>query len=160
MTDHEGRPQLLSEREAEIYKLRVVNRWTEAKIGAKFEVSPQRISQILSEIKKKMPPPDLADIRMEALALHNEVIARAWELVELEGAPVTVGAYGNILREPSDDGNGAIVRDFSGRIAALRTALEADKERRKLLGLDAATKAEVAQTVRYEVAGVDMEDLK
>lgn len=157
MTDHEGAPQRLDEREAEIYKLRVVNRWTQARIAEKFNISQERVSQILSEIKKKMPPPDLADIRMEALALHNEVIARAWELVELEGAPVTAGKDGDVLYDPSDN---SVVRDFSGRIAALRTALEADKERRKLLGLDAATKTEIAGTVKYEVVGVNTDDLK
>ncbi len=34
-----------------------------------------------------------------------------------------------------------------------------DAEKRKLLGMDAATKVESTATVRYEVAGVDLEDL-
>lgn len=155
MTDHAGRPQL-SEREAEVYRLAVVNRLTQTQIGERIGVSQERVSQILKDAREKLPPVDLEAIRRESLELHLDTLRAALELAEMDGAPVTSGKDGDIVRDPEDN---TVVRDYSGRVAARKLALEADREIRKLLGLDAATKIEQSGSVRYEVAGVDLSAL-
>lgn len=146
----------MTDREAEMWRLRSVNRWTMQKIGDHFGLSSQRVSVILADVREKMPPIDVAGVRQQALDFYDDMQRRLMELVELNGAPVTAGKDGEVVYDPE---SGAAVRDFSGRINALRAALDADKERRKLLGADAATKVESTATVRYEIAGVDPEAL-
>jgi len=158
MTDHDGARRGLSDREAEIYRLRVVNRLTEREIGERFGITQPRVSQILTEIRRLLPTPDLAAVRAEALALHEQVQRMALELAEMEGAPVTAGKDGVIVRDPEN--GDAVVRDYAGRINALKLALEADREIRRLLGADAASKVESTATVKYELAGIDPEALK
>lgn len=153
------RHEALTEREQRIYRLRVVNRLTVQAIADREDppISQQRVSQILAEVRRKLPPPDVAKLRAQSEALHEDIQRRAYELVELAGAPVTAGKDGTIVFDPE---SGEVVRDYALRLAALKTALDADKELRKLHGLDAATKVESTATVRYEVAGLDPEQLR
>lgn len=143
-------PQGLTEREAEIYELTVVNKLTQSAIAERLGISQPRVSQILSEARAKLPPVDLAAIRAEAVALYDRVQREALKLAEMEGAPVTSGKDGDIVRDPE---GGAVVRDYGGRVKALQLALQAAEDRRKLLGADAATKQEVSSTVKYEIVG-------
>jgi hypothetical protein len=157
-----GEPQArgpLTEREALIYRLRVVNRLTVAEIGRRLDppISQQRVSEILATIRSKIPPPDIAALRQESFELFGDIKRRAYELAEMAGAPVTAGKDGEMVFDPK---TGEVVRDYAGRVAALRLALDADKEMRKLHGLDAAQKTESTATVRYEVAGLDPDQLR
>ena len=156
MTNHEGIPRGLSEREAEIYRLAVVNRLTQGEIAERLDISQQRVSRILAAARAKLPPIDLESVRQEALALHEDVIRRAYLLAEKEGAPLTAGKDGMVVIDPESD---AVVRDYALRLNALTLALKADDQRRKLTGADAASKTEVTGSVRYEVVGVNPEDL-
>lgn len=151
MAVNDGAPQGLSEREAEIYRLTVINRLTQDQIAARIGISQQRVGQILADARAKLPPPDLNAIRNEALELHLDVIRRAYALVEMNGAPVTAGKDGAVVLDPE---TGTVVRDYSGVMAALSLALKADEQRRKLLGLDAAARQEITGSVRYEVVGL------
>lgn len=153
---NEGHPHGLSEREEEIYRLTVVNRLTQREIGERMGIAQPAVSLILKAARGKLPPPDLGKIRDEALALHMRTQRMALELAEMNGAPVTAGKDGDIVRDPE---NNAVVRDYAGRVAALKLALEADREIRKLMGADAATKTEVSGGVRHEVVGIDPKDL-
>lgn len=156
MTDHEGIPHGLSEREADVYRLTVVNRLTQREIGERLGVSQERIGQILRAAKAKLPPIDLDAIRQQSITLYEDVIRRAYLLAEMNGAPVTAGKDGDVVRDPDD---GVVVRDYAARMNALNLAIKADAELRKLTGADAASKTEVTGSVRYEVVGVDTEDL-
>lgn len=155
MPMQEGSPEIF-ERNAEIYRLTVVNRWTQTKIAEKFGISQPRVAEILAKMREKIPPPDVEEMRRQSLALHQETQRRALELAEMIGAPVFVGKDGSIAY----DENGNVVRDYALRLQALETARKADIEIRKLHGLDAATKIEQSGTIRYEVAGIDPEALK
>lgn len=161
MTDHEGVPRAphgeISERDAEIYRYAVVNRWVHSKIAEHFKISRERVGQILARVRETLPPLDVAAIRQESLELNRDIMRRALELAEMEGAPVTAGKDGDVVRDPE---NAAVVREYSGRVMALRLAQAADKEIRVLTGADAATKVESTATVRYEVTGVNLDALK
>ena len=154
--DNADRPQGLSEIEAQVYELRVVNKLTQSRIAERLGISQQRVSQIEADARAKLPPVDLAAIRAEAVALYDRVQREALALAEMEGAPVTSGKDGMIVHDPV---TGAPIRDYAGRVAALKLALEADREKRKLYGADAASKQEITSQVRYEIVGVSSDDL-
>jgi hypothetical protein len=147
----------LTPREAEVYRLTVVNRLTQQQIGDRLGVTQQWVSEALASARANLPPVDNDALRRQSLELHLNTIRAALELAEMEGAPVFVGKDGDLARDP-ENGN-AVVRDYAGRVAAHKLALDADKELRKLMGLDSATKIEQSGTVRYEVAGVDLDAL-
>jgi transcriptional regulator with XRE-family HTH domain len=147
---HEGR-------DGRVWQMYAVQRWTQEAIGRELGVSQQRVSAILKEVRESIPPPDIAAMRQESIEMYRDISRRAYELAELEGAPVTAGKDGSVVYDPE---NGGVVRDYGGRIAALKLAREADEQLRKLLGLDAAQKVESTATVRYEIAGINPEALK
>lgn len=149
-------PHGLTEREAEVYRLTVVNRLTQREIGERLGITQPAVSMILKAAREKIPPPDLNAIRQEAAERHLDVIRRAAELMEMEGAPVTAGKDGGVVRDPETD---AVVRDYAGRVQAAKLLLEADRELRKLFGVDAATKQEITGGVRHELVGVDPSEL-
>lgn len=154
-----GVPEGLTEREHEIYQLTVVNRLTQRQIGERMGISQQAVSVDLAQARAKLPPVDLDAVRQESMALHRRTQQLALELAEMPGAPVTAGKDGDIVYEIID-GKQVAVRDYSLRLAALETARKSDVEMRKLHGLDAASKTEVSGSVRYEVAGINVDLLK
>src|ERR1051325_4888613 len=135
---NEGAAKGLDDREADIYRLHCYG-WTNQAIADKYRLTRGRISQILKAAKEKVILPDLADIRHQAMTRQLDVIRRALDLADMNGAPVTAGKDGTIVHDPEDD---SVVRDYGGRIAALKLALEADAQLRQLLGADAASKTE------------------
>lgn len=146
-----------AERDDLIYRLRVVNRLPQSKIAERVGLSQQRVSQILERVTANLPVPNLAAVRDESYRMLRHVQEEALNLAEMQGAPVTAGKDGMVVYDPE---TGATVRDYAGRNVALRLAIEADKEIRKLMGADAASKVESTATVRYELAGIDPEALK
>jgi hypothetical protein len=144
------------ERNAAIYRLRVVNRLTFSEIGERYGISYQRAWQIVQDYAAALPPIDAEAMRRRSLELHEAAQRMAMELAEREGAPVYVGKDGALAYDDA----GQLVRDYSLRLSALETMRKADVEIRKLHGLDAATKQEISGSVRYEVAGVDLDALK
>jgi transcriptional regulator with XRE-family HTH domain len=151
-----GVPEGLTEREAEVYRLTVVNQLTQSKIAARLGTTQQAVSEILASARAKLPPVDLDGIRRQSLELHLDTLRAALELAEMPGAPVTAGKDGDLVLDPA---TGEYVRDYTLRLAAREAARKADAEIRKLYGLDAATKTEVSGSVKYEVAGVDISKL-
>lgn len=139
--------------------------WRQVKIYARtmedvaqeYGLSHQRVSQIIAAVEKDLPKLDLDAMRRESLELLAEVKRRALDIADMVAAPVAAGKDGNILRDPEN--NNAVVRDFAGKIKALEVAVRTDAERRKLMGLDAASKTEITGAVRYEIVGVESDDL-
>ncbi|WP_030798953.1 hypothetical protein [Streptomyces sp. NRRL S-337] len=83
------------------------------------------------------------------------------EAMEILGRNHVTVNQGRIItmRDP-DTGTEVPLPDDGPRLAALNTALKIRESYRKLRGLDAATKTEVSGGVRYEIVGVDMEQLR
>lgn len=154
MTTAEDAP--LTEREAEVWELYTGQQMRIGKIAERLGISVQRVSQLAAAARAKMPPVDRTEMRRRLIDLKEDVIERALSLAALEGAPVTAGKDGDVVYDPESN---AVVRDMSGRVAALKLALEASRELRRLEGLDAATKTETSATVRYVLEGVNVEDL-
>ena len=152
----------LEGRAGQIWQLYAVKRWTQEAIGRELGISQQRVSQELAAVRAAIPPPDIAAMRTASIEMYQDIARRAYELAELEGAPVTAGKDGGVVYDPSielPDGTHPVVRDYGGRLAALKLARDTDAELRKLLGLDAATRVESTSTVRYVLEGTDPEAL-
>lgn len=149
--------QNIEDRDAEIFYLRRIERWTERKLAERFGLSQQRISQICAVAQAKLPPIDLGAIQRQALEVHEDVIRRAYEVANLRGAPITAGKDGDIVLDPEDQ---SVVRDYSALLAALKVVNQSVAEIRKLQGLDAAQRIDTTATVKYIIEGVDPEDLK
>ncbi len=148
-------PARLEGRNGQIWRAYTVYRHTQERIAADFGLSPGRIAQIIGDVRATIPQHDLDEMRQESLELYAELGRRAMEIVDLVPAPMVVGKDGDILKD--DEGN--IVRDYSGRLRAIETAAKMDKERRTMMGIDAAGKSEVSGALRMEVVGLDVEDL-
>src|SRR3954469_4828343 len=84
------------ERNAAIYRLRVVNRLTCTEIGERFNISQQRVSQIVAAYAAALPPIDAEAMRRRSLELHEATQRMALVLAEREGAPVFVGKDGEM----------------------------------------------------------------
>lgn len=153
-------------RNEEIWTCYAVKGWQMPKIAEHFGISRQRVSQIIAEKRKELGPYLAEEMTQQSMTFLRAVQEKAWEIAEMAGAPVAVGKDGTILTEPCDcmapevcGHPPKVVRDYSGRLNALRLAHDIDKSVRKLHGLDAPEKREMSGNVRYEIVGVDDDDL-
>lgn len=129
---------------------------TQEALAERYGLSQQRVSEIVRQVRDSIPEEDRANEVTRSLELLHELREGALEIWEMAAAPVFVGKDGEVARDPDqvDDEHpeGVVVRDHSGRLAALTTALKVDGEIRKLLGLDAATKLDVSVSAQEERA--------
>lgn len=147
----------LEGRNGEVWRKHIIYGWTQERCAEHFGISQQRVAEIIAQVRASIPEDSKADLVRASMDLINEVKARALEIADMLPAPVVAGKDGEPVMDPE---TGQWVRDFSGRLRALETALKADDTLAKRLGLDAASKIESTATVRYEVVGVDTEDLQ
>ena len=130
----------LAGRRAESYRL-YISGWTQTKIAARFEIDQSTTSEDLRIYRLSLPPADRDAIRKDHLAQLHAIRASMAELVAKEGAPVTAGKDGDIVRDPDTS---QVVRDYSLRIAATDRLLKVLEREAKQLGLDEASKVEVS----------------
>lgn len=157
--DQQGRPRrrALDGRNGEIWHRYAVRGQTQQRIADDLDISQARVSQILNVIfEDPALQPDKKKMLAQSIELIQHVQDQAIEIMDLAGAPVFVGKDGEVAYDPDD---GSVVRDYSGRIAAARLALEANNTISKRLGLDSAVKVEQSGGYRIEVAGLNPDDL-
>ncbi len=152
-----GRPSSWTqEKLTELWNLYAVERLSVAKCAERFGVSAGAVNRGLKLIKDSSPEEDLTEMRQMSMALHRDLIQRAYDLLRLVPPPVTAGKDGRVIKDPITN---EVVRDYGPHLAAMAMALKVDESSRKLLGLDSATKVDVLGTVKYEIVGVNPEDL-
>lgn len=145
----------LDARNQEIYRKVKVYGWTQSKAGEHYGITQQAVSQIVNTMEARGLP-DAAALRQASYERLMEIQARQLEISLLKGAPVTAGKDGEVVYDPETN---EVVRDYGGILKALADAMRTDSELAKRFGLDAATKVETKQTVRYEIGGLDPDDL-
>jgi hypothetical protein len=145
----------LEGRNGKIWRSYAIKGMTCEAIAEQFSLSSTRVSEIVAEVRATIPAPDREHMLQESLELIKYVKQQATDIVEMAGAPIFVGKDGDIARDPE----GNVVRDYSGRMAALNLAIKADDTIAKRLGLDAATKTESTASVKFELIGIDIEEL-
>lgn len=164
-------PARLDGRNGEIWRRVTIYRWTHERAAEHFGISRQRVDQIVKAVRDELKPLLAEEMVQQSNEFLADLQQRALDIADMTPAPVTVGKDGNVLYDDVLDENGnpvldedglpkrAIVRDFSGRLAAIMTAKNIDAEIRKLHGLNAPEKREITGALRYEIVGVDDEDL-
>lgn len=147
-------------RNGEIWRKYTIHRWTQQRIAEEYGITRQRVAQVLDEVREQIRQEgglgDVAVMRQQSLELYSHAIGEAMKIAELAPAPVFVGKDGDVAIDPESR---EPVRDYSTRLKALETAAKMEQEIRKLMGLDAATRAEVTASVKYEVVSVDVDSL-
>jgi hypothetical protein len=145
----------LEGRNGSVWRAVTIYQRTHEDVADEFGISSSRVGQIVDEVRASIPTVDLDKMRRQSIELYAELTNRALEIVDLVPAPIFVGKDGQIAY----DDNGEVVRDYSGRIRAIETAAKMQEHTRKLMGLDSAMKAEISGAVRYEIVGVQPEEL-
>jgi hypothetical protein len=145
-------------RNMEIYEKRIRGA-SLASLAGEYGLTDASISNICAEVRRTLPERSREELIAASLDQLEFLREKVLELVNMEGAPVTVGQQGDILREPSEDGDGEIVRDYSLRTRAIAEAHKLNQTFAKRLGLDAPTESVVKASVQYEVVGLDPEAL-
>lgn len=128
----------LAARQAESWDL-YVKGWTQAEIGAKFDLDQSVVSRDLAEYRKSIP----SQTREQLIEKHQAGLAwatkRLRELHELEAPPITAGKDGDVVIDPE---TGAIVRDYGLQRQTALDLVRLQEREAKLAGLDAAAKVE------------------
>jgi hypothetical protein len=113
---------------------------TQAAIGRRYGLTQSRVSEILRELQQSMPKPTRDELIAREAAFLDDLRRQVMDLTAREGAPVTAGKDGMVVRDPE---SGEVVRDYSLRLAAAREGRELNKRLATLLGLDAAQRVDV-----------------
>lgn len=125
-------------------------------IAERLDISQQRVSQIIAQERRNLTNGDRQALIEREIAFLDHLRQMAMQVAEGKAVPVTAGKDGDILYDPEDN---AVVRDHSGRLAAIARAQATSQDLRRLLGLDQPVKTEVTGGVRYEIVGVDPADI-
>jgi len=96
------------------------------------------------------------------LAKLDAMEAAAWKVLRTKHLTVSHGRVITITKNDPAGGEAETVEleDDGPVLAAIGTLLRVGERRSKLLGLDSPTKIDAGVTVRYEIAGVDMDALR
>ncbi|MCF3101436.1 hypothetical protein IPZ58_07560 [Streptomyces roseoverticillatus] len=119
-----------------------------AELGIDVHTAHDAVERALKAIVQE-PAEKVRALELERLDLLYE---RAVQV--LERRHVTV-SQGRIVREGDQP-----LQDDGPVLQAIDRLLKIQERRARLLGLDAATKANVSGAVRYEIVGIDAEDLQ
>lgn len=114
---------------------------TQAALAAREGISQARVSQIIAQVRDGIPEEERELEVQRSLEMLRELRAGALEVWRMRAAPVTAGKDGDLVLDPED---GSYVRDHTGRLRALETALKVDQRIAQLLGLDAAQKLDMS----------------
>lgn len=139
-------------RDAEALRLRAKS-WTLRKIAEQLGYGNEsNVRRALAAATSRIEAPDVEhyrqveDAKLDQLEAAARKVLEARHLVLHQGQAVTH--------------DGRVVTDDGPVLAAVATLVRISESRRKLWGLDAPTKIESSGQVRYEVVGVDLENLR
>lgn len=126
---------------------------TFAAIGSAMGVTAQRAHQIYTAALREIPADEVALYRAEQAERLDEMLREAYAVLGRDHITVSNGRI--VMAE---DGP---VLDDGPKLAAIRTILDIEARRAKLLGLDTPVKQQIELDggVRYEIVGVSVEDL-
>lgn len=137
----------LQDRNERWYRLHAIEGKTLRAIASQEGVTSATVHSAIKQVRDSIPDKSRDETIRDVLEFYAKVRNEAWKIAELTPAPVTAGKDGTVVYDPE---TGAIVRDYSGRLRAMETAMKTVESERKMLGLDAAVKIE--QNVTDQVA--------
>jgi hypothetical protein len=123
-------------------------------IGDALGVTKQRAHQIYRAALAEIPAQEVAEYRAEQAERLDEMLRKAYEVLERKHITVNNGKVIYLDDEPMEDD--------APTLMAIKTILQIEERRAKLLGLDAPARqqVEVDGSLRYEIVGVDLDQLK
>lgn len=131
----------LEARNREWWRLWTVEGRSQYWIAERYGVTQGAVSRALAHVRSALPEVDReAEIR-QSLELLQELRMGALEVYRMRAAPAVVGKDGDPLYDPETQ---ELVRDHTGRLRALETAIKVDQRISQLLGLDAAAKMDLS----------------
>lgn len=110
-------------------------------IAEREGIDERLVRKVIRTVRASFTPEDLDEIRRDHLEELRMLSRKMWDLVEMNGSPVTSGKDGRVVLDPD---TGEVVRDHSGRIAATGMLLKLQERAAKIVGSDAPVKAELA----------------
>lgn len=116
---------------------------SQASIGQRYGLTQSRVSEILREIRQSMPQVTRDEMIERERAYLDNLRQIIMDLAGREGAPVTAGKDGFVVRDPD---SGDVVRDYSLRVAAVREGRALNERLSRMLGLDAAQRVDITTT--------------
>lgn len=141
------------ERRTEVMRLRRHGQTFEA-IGERLGITRQRAHQLYWDTLKKIPAQGVAAYRAEQAERLDEMLRKAYEVLERKHITVSNGKVIYL-----DD---APMEDDAPTLMAIKTVLAIEERRAKLFGLDTPVKQLVGGevSVTYNFEGVDMGGLQ
>jgi len=109
-------------------------------IAERDGVAKSTVSEAIKHVRDSIPDQERTEIRAEIREFYRHIRAEALEIAEMLPAPVVAGKDGEPVVDPE---TGAWVRDYSGRLNAYKTAMDAADRERKMFGVDEATKLNI-----------------
>lgn len=130
--------------------------WSQQRVADHFGLSQSTVSDIIARHRASLGPINKAEHINQAADVLDDLIEQAIAIAHSKPMPVTAGKDGVVVRDPE---TGEVVRVHSERLAAMQTVKALQESKRKLLGLDSATKVETTGSVTYKLEGVDTDAL-
>lgn len=143
-------------RDAQIFRDHLSGR-TQADLAREHGISQPSISVIIGKQRANTPEDVKEDMRKDIDAWYRRMI---WDMQEIADAgPMPAYSNGRPILDEDEDGNEIKVLDYSGVIKAKELQVKIQADRRKMFGLDDATKIESSGEVRHTIVGVPIEDV-
>lgn len=142
----------LAGRNGEIWRM-YTSGLTQQAIAARLGMHQSSVSNVLKQVRDALPADERDDWRIIAIETLRELHTAAVEIVRSDPPPTFHS--GEILR----DENGEVVRDMSTRLVAIDRLIRIQERAARALGTDSPVQVQSDQTVRYEIVGIDPENL-
>lgn len=135
---------------------------TYAAIGERLGMSTSSAHEAVQRALRDAVAEPGEAVRQLELERLDYLYRRALDIAEREHVAISNGrVVGRRTGEVDEEGDPIYedVLDDAPELAAIKTLLQIQERRAKLLGLDSATKVDVSGGLTYEVVGVNPEDL-
>lgn len=155
MTDHRPPEQREESRErrAEVMRLRRTG-MTFERIGERLGITKQAVHKLYTKTLAEIPADEVETYRAEQAARLDALLEQANEVL---AAKHVVVQHGKVVMH-----DGAPLPDRGPILDAIKTVLDIESRRAKLLGLDTPVKQSLQtdQTITYAFEGVDLDKLR
>lgn len=110
-------------------------------IATRDRVGLSTVSEAIKRVRDSIPEVKREEIRQEIHDLYREIMLEALNIADMLPPPVVAGKDGEPVRDPDDPT--VTFRDYSGRLAALKTAADMADRARRMFGVDEAQRVQV-----------------
>lgn len=110
-------------------------------IAARDSTTHATVSRAIKQVRDSIPEQERTEIRAEIHDLYRRIMEESLRIADMVPPPVVAGKDGDPVRDPDDPS--VTFRDYSGRLAALKTAADMADRARKMFGVDEAQRVVV-----------------